>query len=246
MGNDSVSSRAREDRSDRGEGAAAGAASGGVEPPNVPEQRPGKLGGKRDRNRRERTQQLLDAALEVFLARGIEAVTIDEIVNVAGLSKGSFYRYFDGKRQVVETLMGPLRERLDEAIGSCRAALSTAQREAELFGAYQALALGLAGLLVTARDPLRLYLQEARGPAVGDRGPVRELADDVARAAVELTEVARTRGLLRPVDPRVSALAVIGAGERLLFEAMAEDAPMDPLVASAALIGLVLDGVRAR
>jgi hypothetical protein len=39
----------------------------GPNPPRLPAERPGPAGGKRDRNRRERTKALLEAALALFL-----------------------------------------------------------------------------------------------------------------------------------------------------------------------------------
>ena len=73
--------------------------SDGAEPLHVPETRPGQAGGKRDQNRRARTQGLCDAAEKLFLARGIESVSIDDITKEAGVAKGSFYRYFSGGEQ---------------------------------------------------------------------------------------------------------------------------------------------------
>ena len=217
-----------------------------TEPPIVPDKRPGKLGGKRDRNRRERTADLLRAALELFLERGIEVVTIEEIVRRANMSKGSFYRYFDGKLQLVQLLLEPLAEALEGAMAASHAALEAANSDEEIFVAYQRLALALASLLATAPDGLRLYLQECRAPAVGDRAPVRELADRVAALAIDLTTYAQQRGLVQPIDPVVSALGVVGAGERLLFASLSGEYDADPLTAASALSRLVLDGVRPR
>lgn len=217
-----------------------------IAPPNVPDKRPGKVGGKRDQNRRERTASLLNAALELFLERGVAVVTIEEIAKRAGMSKGSFYRYFDGKLQLIETLVEPLAEALDGAIDACVAGLDSATSNDEVFVAYQRLALALGGLLMTAPEPLRLYLQESRSPAFGDTAPIRALADRVAKGARHLTAVAQERGIVQPLDPTVSSLAVVGASERLLHAALSDEAPIDPLTASAALIRLVLDGVRPR
>jgi len=69
-------------------------------PHKIPKERPGPVGGKRDQNRRERTAGLVSAGLQQFLERGIETVTIDEITREAGVAKGSFYRYFDDKKQL--------------------------------------------------------------------------------------------------------------------------------------------------
>ena len=61
-----------------------------LKPTKIPEHKPGAQGGKRDANRKEKTQQIADAALKLFLERGLEKVTIDDIVKAAGIAKGSF------------------------------------------------------------------------------------------------------------------------------------------------------------
>jgi AcrR family transcriptional regulator len=53
---------------------------------------------KRDRTRR----QLLDAAVKVFAAHGVEAGTIQEITAVAGVANGTFYNYFQTKEEIME------------------------------------------------------------------------------------------------------------------------------------------------
>lgn len=50
-------------------------------------------------------QKLLDAALDLFEARGYEATSIEEIAARAESSIGSFYGYFRGKQQVLLVLM---------------------------------------------------------------------------------------------------------------------------------------------
>lgn len=212
----------------------------------VPQKRPGQAGGKRSENRRKRTEELTAAALALFLERGLEAVTIDDIVRAAGVAKGSFYRYFDDKAALVASLFAPVTARMREAVATCDAALRAAEHPAELSAAYVALAAALASLVTDEPGVVRLYLQECRGPAVGARAPVVELAAEIRAAAIDLTGAARTHGLLRPLDARVSALAVVGAVERLLFALLAgEDVGPAEEVAEN-LIALVLDGVRAR
>lgn len=53
---------------------------------------------KRDRTRR----LLLDAAVKVFAAHGVEAGTIQEIAAVAGVANGTFYNYFQTKEEIME------------------------------------------------------------------------------------------------------------------------------------------------
>ncbi|MDO9590654.1 MAG: helix-turn-helix domain-containing protein [Microcella sp.] len=55
----------------------------------------------RERTRRAVRLELLDAAQELFARRGYEAVTIDDIASVVGLSRRSFFRYFGSKEALV-------------------------------------------------------------------------------------------------------------------------------------------------
>jgi len=208
----------------------------------VPSVRPGPAGGRRDTNRKHKREGLQEAALALFLERGIEATTIDDITRRAGVAKGSYYRYFADKTALVESLLEPVAQ----ALLSSMARAGTALDGAVDTGLYALLAAELAGILLSNPDVVRLYLQECRAPLEGSRAPVRRLADQVAQHAVLLTKKAHARGLLREFPASVSALSVVGAVERLLFAVLTGEETGDPLTVSQGLISLVLDGIRAR
>ncbi|HEY8432299.1 MAG TPA: TetR/AcrR family transcriptional regulator [Sandaracinaceae bacterium] len=210
----------------------------------LPPERPGQPGGKRDKNRRRRIETLCRAGLTLFLERGVDAVTIDDIAREAGTAKGNFYRYFEDKAALVEGILEPLATRVREAMDRCERALEEAHDEASLFRAYQTLAMTLIPVTIEHPDVVRLYLQESRAPAAGARAPIRALADQIRTRAIDLTEFAVEHELLRIRDPRVSALAVIGAVEQLAFTVLNGelDAPPDQIAGT--LISLVLSGIR--
>jgi len=54
---------------------------------------------RQERSRRS-YQALIDAAMELFGAKGYDAVGTPEIAHAAGVSVGTFYRYFDDKHEV--------------------------------------------------------------------------------------------------------------------------------------------------
>jgi AcrR family transcriptional regulator len=213
-------------------------------PPQIPTGRPGPVGGKRDANRRARTQGLLQAAERLFLERGIENVSIDDITREAKVAKGSFYRYFADKEELVRALLAPSRERVLSAFERAERKLSEAEGPNQVRSAYMRLGRELAAVLMGEPNIARLYLQESRAPAVHARVPVRELEGEVAAAARKLTEVAYRNGLLRRVHPQVSSLAVIGASERLLHAYFSGDLEVDPVSAMQGLVGIVLEGIR--
>ena len=53
-------------------------------------------------------QQLLRAARALFSARGFDAVSIDEIMAGAGLTRGGFYSYFGSKSELYALAVGNL------------------------------------------------------------------------------------------------------------------------------------------
>jgi len=208
--------------------------------------KPGAPGGKRDENRRQKTDALIAAALPLFLAHGVEAVTIDDITRAAKAAKGSFYRYFASKDALVAAIVAPAAADVDRALARCAERLAAAQDRGSLFAAYQELALALVPLALHRLDVVRLYLQESRGPATGARVPLVALSQRVDDGAIELTAIAVAHGLLDVADPRISALAVVGAIERLAFSVLNGRLDASPVDIVATLIRLVLDGIAKR
>jgi AcrR family transcriptional regulator len=206
-------------------------------------QRPGPPGGARDRNRKEKAARLESAGRELFLARGLVAVTVDQIVNRAGMAKGSFYRYVSSKTELVDHLIAPLRDDVREAFARCRAGLEEADT-ARLAAVYLRLGADLTAAIGSQADAARLYLQECRAPGEGERAPIAELATEIRAASIELTELALERGLLKSGPAWVSATAVVGAAEELLlahFRGAAGD--QRPEEVQAALVRMVLSGI---
>lgn len=56
---------------------------------------------KRKLQARETRKRILESALSLFRERGFDQVSIDEITSSAGVSKGSFYTYFQTKSDII-------------------------------------------------------------------------------------------------------------------------------------------------
>lgn len=213
-------------------------------PNRLPTERPGAAGGKRDRNRQRRLQDLVDSGLELFLCAGVEAVTIDEIARAAGTAKGNFYRYFEHKADLVAAILEPVAVATREAMAECLTALEAEQ--ADTTRAYVQLATQLAATAAAHPKAIQLYLQERRAPGGAARAHVHALAHEFETAAVELSRFARERGLLAVSDPRISALAVTGAVETLALSFLRGELDLSPSLIGETLVRLVLDGIRPR
>ncbi|MDD6042726.1 MAG: TetR/AcrR family transcriptional regulator [Eubacteriaceae bacterium] len=66
------------------------------------------------KSQRNTKGRIISAAWKLFYEQGYDDTTIDEIVDEAGASKGSFYHYFSGKDALLSTLSFLFDEKYEE------------------------------------------------------------------------------------------------------------------------------------
>jgi AcrR family transcriptional regulator len=72
--------------------------------------------------RESRRGALVDAAFGVFMAKGVAASSVDDIVGAAGVAKGTFYLYFQTKDDAINAVAERL---VDGVAGAVEAAAAT-------------------------------------------------------------------------------------------------------------------------
>jgi AcrR family transcriptional regulator len=127
---------------------------------------------------------LLDAAAAVFAERGTEA-SVAEIAQRAGMGKGTVFRHFPSKEDLIAAI---ICARLDDLSAAGAALLDTADPTTAL-SEFMRL-----GTELQARD--RSVCQAAIGVIHGD-AEVQAAADRLTRTAEALTERARQHGGIR-------------------------------------------------
>ena len=58
-----------------------------------------------ERRKDARPQELLDAALDLFVERGFAATRLDDVAKAAGVSKGTLYLYFSSKEELFKAVV---------------------------------------------------------------------------------------------------------------------------------------------
>jgi AcrR family transcriptional regulator len=72
--------------------------------------------GLRERKRRQTRERISQAAMALFIARGFDATTIDDIAAAADVSKRSFFDYFPTKEDVIFAWQDAFGESLAAAV----------------------------------------------------------------------------------------------------------------------------------
>lgn len=157
--------------------------------------------GRRDRKRRQTRERIEQAAMTLFLQRGFEATTIEDITEAADVSKRSFFDYFPSKEEVVFAWQDSFADRLMAEI---------AARPAEE-SSVEAVEAAITATVIASVDE--------RGLALGElihRTPALKARDQLKYARLE-QKLAEALLLRKGNDPeqrsrmRVLAAIVIGA-----------------------------------
>ena len=152
---------------------------------------------------RERKQQLLDAAADLFAERGYSATRIADICRAAGVAKGLFYWYFPTKGDLFVELVRTMR------LGLRRAQAAVMDPDAEVL---ERIALGTeASVRYMAEHAAYFALidVERADPALAD--VLTEGRDIYLDDVTALIEQGQREGSFPDVDPTLLAVGVLGA-----------------------------------
>ncbi|MDA8313519.1 MAG: helix-turn-helix domain containing protein [Actinomycetota bacterium] len=150
----------------------------------------------------ERRRQLCAVALALFAERGYESTTMDEIAEMAGVTKPLLYQHFSSKRGLYLELVDTVAEDLLSEISAATAAAGGPREQVEDgFAAY-------CRMVVTHETAFRLlYSRSSRTDA--ERGSALRRVEDAIAEAIDPLIAAG----LDPDHRRFLAYAVVGMAE---------------------------------
>jgi AcrR family transcriptional regulator len=192
--------------------------------------------GRALRERGARTRQkLLDAAESVFADVGYHEASIVKITEIAGVAQGTFYLYFESKKQVFDELVRDLNRRVRHAMKEASAQGGT-RLEAEV--------LGFAAYFRFTAEHKALYRIIRQAEFVSPE-MLRYHYERLSEGYVEALREARDSGEVGEIDPKVTAWALMGMGEliglRWLLMENRDRMPKSVLDELERIIGCVLE-----
>jgi AcrR family transcriptional regulator len=175
----------------------------------------------------ERTSRFVDAALDLTAERNSLDFTLQDVVDRAGLSLHAFYRLFESKDALVETV---LEESLERGVAELRQRIDT---EADPLARLRAFVVGYFELATESRQPVfgsgaaftifAVHLDHAAPSKVWNAyRPLRVLAYELLRAAAD-------DGAIRTdLDPDLLATFLLSSVRTVTEITMAGTATLHP------------------
>ncbi|MFF5208389.1 TetR/AcrR family transcriptional regulator [Streptosporangium sp. NPDC000396] len=161
------------------------------------------MGRRRQADRSEETTgELVEAATALFGRDGYAATSIDEVAQVAGVTKGAVYHHFDGKAGLFLAVFVRQQQRLAEIL-----ALAAKDQP----DAWSAVREGCHTFLRVCMDPVVRQIVVLDGPAVLGWEQGRRIESEHVMALLSRGLVrAEQEGRIRPGDTRIRTHLIIG------------------------------------
>lgn len=184
----------------------------------------------------DRRANLLAAARTVFAQRGYHSASVADILEVAGVARGTFYNHFVSKRDVFAAVLGELMEEIVSVVAPIDVARPIApQVRANLRAVLRAMA--------NAGDAVRILFTDALSV---DREGEEALASFYAVALLRVERaltLGQAMGVVRAGETRQTARCLLGLLKEPVLQAHLAHEPLDSDALAEAIYGLITAGV---
>ena len=175
--------------------------------------------------RDDRRHRIVYCAKAAFAANGYHSTSISQIVQNAGIARGTFYQYFDNKLHIFQTILDSFLQDLQDCIKPV--SLSPGSR-APLIQIQDNLTRVLE-LVLRERELTQILLRHTGAP--GDT--VERHVDDFYRQVADVIQRSLNLGmamsLVRPCNTRLTAYSIIGAVKEVVFQLTASEDRQPPV-----------------
>jgi len=157
--------------------------------------------------RERRRHEILQAAKKVFAAKGYHATGVADIIEAAGIARGTFYLYFTNKRSVFERL-------LDEFLDVLRSRVYRIDETVGLEGITLQLRENVTGVLdafVENPELAQIILNEAVGLDKGFDEKLSEFYEGLMEMIEQSLKLGQQMGIVRALDTRVISASILGS-----------------------------------
>jgi AcrR family transcriptional regulator len=166
-----------------------------------------------------RRAQLVAAARAVFAAKGYHAAGVADIIDGAGVARGTFYNYFESKRAIFQAVLIELMDDVVRAVAPIDVARSVPEQVRDNLR-------NVVTVLQEMGDDARILFTEAAGI---DAEVTETLGEFYGSATARIERALRTGqelGLVHPCDVELTASCLLGLLKEPVFQGLLSRRPI--------------------
>ena len=161
-----------------------------------------------------RREQILEHAAILFGQKGYHATSISDIIQSAGIARGTFYLYFKNKRAIFNEILDLLVVRIKKRIKRVDPSLGSESIRIQILKNIT----GVVELLTDNRALLSILLEGAVGLDKGFADKLSDFYQQVTQTIELSLRLGQEMALVRSCNTKVAALAGVGALKEVLYD----------------------------
>jgi AcrR family transcriptional regulator len=166
-----------------------------------------------------RREQILEHAAALFGRKGYHGTSISNIIQSAGIARGTFYLYFENKRAIFEELLDYLVIQIGKRIRTVDLGPDSPSARDQLVGNITR----VIELLGDNHALLSILLEGAVGLDKGFADKLGKFYEQIADALETSLKRGQEMGLVRECNTRIVALSTVGGLKEVLHGLLRDD-----------------------
>ncbi|MBI5756542.1 MAG: TetR/AcrR family transcriptional regulator, partial [Nitrospirae bacterium] len=157
--------------------------------------------------KKNRRDEILKAAISAFSEKGYHDTSITDIIENAGIARGTFYLYFENKRRIFDSILDNLIVELDHCIKK----IELGKGHPNPLDQLKANLTRVITLLIENPELTRILLHHATGLDAESDQKITEFYDDWAHKIEEAVRLGIKMGLVRQCNSKLTSYCILGS-----------------------------------
>lgn len=184
-------------------------------------------------------EALFEATVSVLSEHGVDGLTMDNVASAAGVAKGSLYRYFRSKRDLLEfvfaKLVDPIFQEMERIVPADQPAVEKLSGQ-----------LGVLLEHVAKHAQVHKLLFEDETAHGLLQSSERQTHQDATRQLAEIFRQGIAEGVFRPIDPHMLAVLHLGLIKGVLHSQPKLETPAQREQIRTVIMDTLLHGIAAK
>ena len=157
--------------------------------------------------KKNRREEILTAAITVFSQKGYHDTSISDLIEKAEIARGTFYLYFENKRQIFDSILDNLLLEIDRCIKTIEIGTDRPNPLDQL----RANLTRIFTLFVENPELSKILLRHATGPDEESDQKITEFYSNSAYKIEEALRLGIKMNLVRECDPKITSYCILGS-----------------------------------